>query len=143
VRENFPLRLGRRPAGRLSARRGGVSVLQVLRAGDCRRDLADDRGDDAAETAGHGDDEHDRDEGQDEAVLDGRLPLLIADELSQEALEVIGKHVVFHPLAVHIDFSYLAGSSSPAPPRCQIRAHYPARWPCCRRRAMPEAPAKV
>src|SRR5436190_13552754 len=76
-------------------RRRGEAAPRVLKSG---RDLAEHRGDDAAETGRDRSDDDERDERQDQAVLDGGLTLLVAGKVSQEAPEVVHKHVVIHPL---------------------------------------------
>src|SRR5436190_22740162 len=82
-------------AASLAEHRRGEAASHVLQSG---RDLAEDRGDDVAEAGGHCNDDDERDEREDQAVLDGGLPLLAVGQLSQDALEVVDKHVVVHPL---------------------------------------------
>src|SRR3954454_18029160 len=105
--------------------------LQSLGAGEGRRDLAEDRRHDAAQASGQRGDQDDGDEGQDEAVLDGRLPLLAPDELSHEALEVGHKHVVTHPLLYADRFCdpWLALSSlGDRGAWCELLANRRCRW---------------
>src|ERR687887_1646571 len=102
-------REGRRrrlPAGR-AGERGGVRAL--LESGV---DLADDVVDDAGHRGGEDADDDERDQGDDQAVLDGGLPLLATD-LGQESLEVRDEHVVVHPPSAADRFRDLRLAASP------------------------------
>src|SRR5687768_17084987 len=71
------------------ARQGGALLK---RCSDWSLQTGGDLGDDVAgsggETGGDDADDHDGDEGQDERVLDGRLPLLVAAELLEQRAHV-------------------------------------------------------